>query len=98
MVTNLALNAREAGASQLRVGTTEAGNWAIVEIADNGSGMSADFIRNSLYRAFQTTKKNGMGIGMFHSKMIVEAHGGRMAVESTPDKGTTFRVFVPISS
>jgi len=40
----------------------------------------------------QTTKKNGLGIGMFHSKMIVEAHRGRIEVESAPGQGTTFRV------
>ncbi len=57
--------------------------------------MTADFIERSLFRPFQTTKKNGLGIGMFQSKMIVEVHGGRIAVESEPGKGTTFQVFLP---
>ena len=57
--------------------------------------MSASFIERSLFRPFQTTKKNGLGIGMFQSKMIVEVHGGRIAVESEPGKGTTIRVYLP---
>jgi len=58
--------------------------------------MTPEFIAQSLFRPFQTTKKNGLGIGMFQSKMIVEAHGGRFSVESAPGKGTTFRVFLPL--
>jgi signal transduction histidine kinase len=60
--------------------------------------MSPDFLRNSLFRPFQTTKKDGMGIGMFHSKTIVEAHQGRMEVESEPGAGSTFRVLLPLAS
>jgi signal transduction histidine kinase len=59
--------------------------------------MTEEFLTRSLFRPFQTTKKNGLGIGMFQSKMIVEAHGGRIAVESIPGQGTTFRVFLPLS-
>ena len=50
--------------------------------------MSRDFLRDSLFRPFQTTKKKGLGIGMFQSKMIVEAHRGNIQVESEPGKGT----------
>ena len=58
--------------------------------------MSKEFMEQSLFRPFKTTKKNGMGIGLFQSKMIVEAHGGRMEVESEENVGTTFRVLLPI--
>jgi signal transduction histidine kinase len=54
--------------------------------------MSPEFLAQSLFRPFQTTKKNGLGIGMFQSKMIVEAHGGKISVTSEAGKGTTFRV------
>jgi signal transduction histidine kinase len=52
-------------------------------------------MRRSLFRPFQTTKKSGLGIGMFHSKTIVEAHLGRVEVHSRLNEGTTFRVLLP---
>jgi hypothetical protein len=58
--------------------------------------MSPEFRDRSLFRPFQTTKKKGLGIGVFQSKMIVEAHGGRIEVESELGKGTTFRVLLPV--
>ena len=58
--------------------------------------MSPDFLRDSLFRPFQTTKKKGLGIGMFQSKMIVEAHRGDIQVESEPGKGTRFGVTLPL--
>lgn len=99
VVTNLMLNAREAmGTSgRLSIASSRAGTWAVVAVGDTGCGMTPDFIARSLFRPFQTTKKNGLGIGMFQSKMIVEAHGGRFSVESAPGQGTTFRVFLPLS-
>ena len=99
VIINLVLNAREAsnGKGRLRISTAKDGSWAIVSAIDNGCGMSEEFLTRSLFRPFQTTKKNGLGIGMFQSKMIVEAHGGRIAVESSPGHGTTFRVFLPLS-
>ena len=60
--------------------------------------MSAEFVSRSLFRPFQTTKKNGLGIGMFQSKMIVDAHGGRIEVSSEPGQGSTFQVFLPVQS
>ena len=59
--------------------------------------MSREFIEKSLFRPFQTTKKQGMGIGLYHCKTIVEAHGGRIEVESEEGKGTTFRVLLPVT-
>jgi hypothetical protein len=58
--------------------------------------MTKDFMEKSLFRPFKTTKKQGMGIGLFQSKMIIEGHGGRIEVESEENVGSTFRVFLPI--
>ena len=80
----------------MRVETRQSDDWAIVSVADNGCGMSPAFLRASLFRPFQTTKKKGLGIGMFQSKMIVEAHRGKIRVESEPGAGTTFRVMLPL--
>jgi len=100
VITNLLLNARDAVGheGEVRVKTAQNGNWAIVSITDNGCGMSPAFLKSSLFRPFQTTKKKGLGIGMFQSKMIVEAHRGRILVESEPAVGTTFRVMLPLNN
>jgi len=91
---NLLLNAIEASSDEqdVSVVTSLDGANAVAEVSDRGSGMSEAFIRNSLFRPFKTTKKRGMGIGLFQSKMIVEAHGGRIEVRSEPGKGSVFRV------
>jgi signal transduction histidine kinase len=78
------------------VTTEHQDGFIVLSVSDNGCGMSKEFVQNSLFRPFQTTKKQGMGIGLYHSKMIVEAHGGRMEVESEEGKGTTMRVLLPI--
>jgi putative PEP-CTERM system histidine kinase len=99
VITNLLLNARDAVGleGEVRIETAQNGNWAIVSVADNGCGMSRAFLKSSLFRPFQTTKKKGLGIGMFQSKMIVEAHRGRILVESEPSVGTTFRILLPLN-
>ena len=98
VVTNLLTNAIEASGenSQIRVATAARNGWASISVADNGCGMSAEFIQHSLFRPFQTTKKKGVGIGMFLSKMMIEAHAGKIEVDSQPGKGTTFHVLLPI--
>jgi putative PEP-CTERM system histidine kinase len=100
VITNLTLNARDAVGprGEIRIETGQNDNWAVVSVTDNGCGMSPAFLKSSLFRPFQTTKKKGLGIGMFQSKMIVEAHGGRILVESEPAVGTTFRVMLPINN
>ena len=60
------------------------------------AGMSPTFLRESLFRPFQSTKKKGLGIGLFQAKMMIEAHGGRIQAESEPGRGTTFRVSLPV--
>ena len=95
VVINLLLNARDAvgPGGHIQVQTGQHDGRAVLSIADNGAGMSAEFLKNSLFRPFQTTKKNGLGIGMFQSKTIIEAHRGSIHVESEIGKGTTFRVY-----
>jgi signal transduction histidine kinase len=77
------------------VTTSRQNGWVLLAVADDGFGMTPEFISNSLFKPFQTTKKNGLGIGLYQSKTIVEAHGGRIEVESAPGLGTIFRVFLP---
>ncbi len=100
VITNLLLNARDAvnGSGAVSVKTARRGDAAILSVTDNGCGMSESFVRDSLFRPFATTKKKGLGIGLFQSKMIVEAHGGNIQVTSDTGKGTTFRVLLPLNS
>jgi putative PEP-CTERM system histidine kinase len=100
VLTNLLFNARDAVATggQVTVQTHVSDGHAILSVHDTGCGMSGDFVRRQLFRPFQTTKKQGIGIGMFQTKAIVDAHGGTVQVESTLGKGSTFRVALPITS
>jgi putative PEP-CTERM system histidine kinase len=96
--TNLLFNARDAVGmnGQVTVETTREGEWVALSVSDNGCGMTEQFIKNSLFRPFRSTKKKGLGIGMFQSKTIVEAHHGKINVQSELGVGTTFRVMLPL--
>jgi putative PEP-CTERM system histidine kinase len=96
--TNLLLNARDAVGmnGRITIATTRRGEWVALSVSDNGCGMTEQFIKHSLFRPFRSTKKKGLGIGMFQSKTIVEAHHGKIHVESELGIGTTFRVMLPL--
>jgi signal transduction histidine kinase len=100
VITNLVLNARDAVGPEgkISIETKTSGQWVTLLVSDNGCGMSAAFVRDSLFRPFQTTKKKGLGVGMFQTKMIVEAHRGSIQVKSEPGQGTTFEVILPLSA
>ncbi|WP_312514479.1 XrtA/PEP-CTERM system histidine kinase PrsK [Massilia sp.] len=72
------------------------GAGVLVEIADTGEGMSEDFIRERLFKPFESTKSAGMGIGVFESREYIHELGGRLEVTSSPGQGTTFRVLLPL--
>jgi putative PEP-CTERM system histidine kinase len=71
------------------------GQNAVVEVADDGVGMAPEFVRDRLFKPFQTTKPHGMGIGVYESFQYVTGLGGRMLVDSTPGVGTKVRVLLP---
>jgi putative PEP-CTERM system histidine kinase len=97
VLTNLVMNAKEAvgGKGTIEVATIHEENTVGFLVRDNGCGMSEEFIQKSLFRPFKTTKKKGLGIGLFHSKLIIEAHHGTFEVNSTVGSGTEFRVLLP---
>ncbi len=99
VINNLLLNACDAigPGGRVTVETSCQDDWASLVVADNGCGMSVRFMSESLFRPFQTTKKKGLGIGMFQAKIIVEAHHGKISVTSEPGVGTTFRVLIPLT-
>jgi putative PEP-CTERM system histidine kinase len=100
VVTNLVLNAREAVKERgnVMVRTESRDGWAVVSVVDTGCGIPREFLEHDLFRPFRTTRKEGMGIGLFHSRMIVDAHRGRLEVESEVGRGTTFRVLLPVGT
>ena len=99
VITNLLLNALDAIGEdgEICLTTARRDGWVLLSVSDNGCGISREFLDRGLFRPFQTTKKKGMGIGMYHSRMIVEAHKGRIEVESEVGRGTTFRVLFPLA-
>ena len=96
VVHNLLLNAQEAGSRKglitINVGLAES---AFFEVTDQGVGMTDDFIRNRLFQPFQTSKKEGLGVGLYQCRQIIEAHGGKIEVSSKVGDGTTFKVHLP---
>jgi putative PEP-CTERM system histidine kinase len=98
VVTNLVLNARDAvgQGGRVHVRTDHQGSRVVLSVADNGCGMTPAFVKESLFRPFQSTKKNGLGIGMFQARLVVERHGGSIQVDSEAGKGSTIRISFPV--
>ena len=96
VLVNLLRNAHEAcnggEAVDVEVGDSP---HPYVKVRDSGLGMTEDFLQSSLFVPFATTKKHGLGIGLYQSRHIVEAHNGRIEVESSPGRGSTFTVLLP---
>ncbi|HDS00568.1 MAG TPA: PEP-CTERM system histidine kinase PrsK, partial [candidate division Zixibacteria bacterium] len=97
VIRNLVINALEAmpEGGKLEIATFKADEKVMLQVSDNGSGMSSDFISNKLFKPFATTKKKGLGIGLFQSKDWVEKMRGKMVVKSIQGEGTTFNVEFP---
>ncbi len=67
-------------------------------ITDTGCGMDANFIKNELFQPFKSTKHDkGMGIGVYQIKEMVNSLNGELLVESTPNVGSKFSIFIPIN-
>ena len=72
------------------------GGQAMIEVGDSGVGMDAQFVRERLFKPFQTTKHTGMGIGAYESQQYVQELGGKLLVDSTPGSGTRMTVQLPL--
>jgi len=98
VLTNLLINAREASrqsGGRIRLRTEHRNGWASLSVIDDGCGMSADFMDRHLFQPFRSTKPGGLGIGLYQCRKIVDAHGGRMTVDSQEGKGTTVTIVLP---
>lgn len=94
---NLITNAIEAigSSGRIRVTLFIRGRRVFVIVCDNGPGIEPDLGR-SLFTPFFTTKKSGVGLGLFISREIILAHHGRISVTSKPGKGARFTISLPL--
>jgi putative PEP-CTERM system histidine kinase len=98
VVGHLIQNAIEATPKEgsVTIALHQEGDAVRIEITDTGEGMSEDFIRERLFKPFESTKSAGMGIGVFESREYINELGGRLEVSSRPTLGTTFKVILPL--
>ena len=94
MIAHLVQNAFDASADKdtVELAVQRAGEDIVVEVTDHGVGMTEEFVRERLFRPFQTTKSTGMGIGAYECQQYVQQVGGRIEVDSAPGKGTRMRL------
>ena len=99
VVENLVINAREAMTGKAGTITIEAGKTVdrkpFFSVSDTGEGMSRRFIDERLFHPFATTKKLGVGLGLYTCREVVRANGGSIEVRSEQGVGTTFLVVLP---
>ena len=96
---NLIMNALEAmpGGGTLRIAVIS-GNlpgFIAVSFKDSGIGMESEFISTRLFKPFSSTKQYGLGIGMYQSREIIQAHQGKIEVKSTLGQGSEFVIYLP---
>ncbi|KFE64841.1 ATP-binding protein [Hyalangium minutum] len=96
---NLIVNAAQAlpqshPEPRVRVSLSEKGSDVLIEIQDNGSGIEAEHLEH-IFEPFYTTKPGGSGLGLSICHSVITGFGGDISVDSTPGKGTTFRVRLP---
>jgi signal transduction histidine kinase len=104
ILMNLVLNAHEAiksrgsrrtaGSIVLRIGSAD--GFGTIDVADNGPGIPPE-MRERLFKPFQTTKREGHGIGLALVKRFVDNYGGSVNVDSELNHGTTFHLRLPLA-
>ncbi|MGB7845100.1 MAG: ATP-binding protein [Candidatus Acidiferrum sp.] len=97
VILNLVLNGIQAisGAGQVRIGLIADREFVVVQVSDNGRGISSEALPK-IFKPFFTTRSEGTGLGLSLANSIVESHGGRIEVSSAPGKGTQFKFWLPV--
>jgi len=90
-----ALDATRAG-EPVRVMLSRDAEGAVLEVVDQGVGMTEAYVRERLGKPFESTKSSGMGIGVYESSQYVASLGGRLSIDSAPGRGTRVRVVLPL--
>lgn len=98
VIGHIIQNAMEASQqlSPINVTLDQENNLAMVTIQDFGIGMDEQFMRSGLFKPFNSTKLDGMGVGAYESKEYVQLLGGRIEVESAHGQGSCFRIYLPV--
>ncbi|MBO0723424.1 MAG: HAMP domain-containing protein, partial [Blastocatellia bacterium] len=98
VIENLVINALEAmpDGGSLSVTTQTNNGYAVIMVADSGKGMTDEFMRERLFHPFATTKKKGIGLGLYSCRDIIEQHGGQIEVASKINAGTEFKIILPV--
>ncbi len=95
VISNLIINAVEAmpsGGDLKIAGSADSSESVLLTVGDTGVGMTPEFIRDRLFRPFQTSKASGLGIGLFQSRELVGQMGGSLTVNSVPGQGSQFKL------
>lgn len=101
IVTHIIKNAQEATPTDGYVDVTlrSERHQAIIEVEDNGCGMDNEFLKNRLFRPFDTTKSGkGMGIGVYQTREFIRNLGGDVLVRSEIGVGSTFTIYIPLKN
>jgi putative PEP-CTERM system histidine kinase len=99
VLSHLVQNAQEAtdDDGEVRLNMTQTGDSLVISVVDTGQGMDESFVRERLFRPFDTTKGNGgMGIGVYEARQFAEQVQGRLDVTSKLGEGTTFVLTLPL--
>ena len=99
IIEHLIRNAQDASAVEGQIGVElrADGRNAVLTVTDTGSGMTAEFVRERLFRPFDSTKgSKGMGIGAYQVREYVRMIGGQVEVQSSPGTGTRFSITLPL--
>ena len=99
IVTHLLQNAIDASApdAPVELRLSADANDVLVEIVDQGRGMSAEYVRRELFKPFSSSKAGGFGIGAFEARALAQAMGGRIDVDSRPGVGSRFTLRLPLA-
>jgi PAS domain S-box-containing protein len=97
MNASYALQGTDSGKRRIIITTQYQDNQTIeIKVTDSGPGIDEEIL-DQIFQPFFTTREEGMGMGLAITRTIIEAHGGRLWAENSPDRGAVFRITLPVT-